>query len=76
MTKNDWLSPETKAQAIKKLDAMKLLIGYPDDYSNLYRDYQFDSKASSLKITIATNTCLKNEILKDLTNHINVMSGR
>ncbi|MCP1638421.1 hypothetical protein J2T50_000114 [Streptococcus gallinaceus] len=55
---------------------MKLLIGYPDDYSNLYRDYQFDSKASSLKITIATNTCLKNEILKDLTNHINVMSGR
>lgn len=29
LQKNDWLSEETKAQAIKKLDAMKLLIGYP-----------------------------------------------
>lgn len=46
LQKNDWLSEETKAQAIKKLDAMKLLIGYPDNYSDLYRDYQFDSKVS------------------------------
>jgi putative endopeptidase len=35
----DWMSPATRQQAIKKLDAMTLKIGYPDkwrDYSNFH----------------------------------------
>ncbi|HGC7685267.1 TPA: M13 family peptidase, partial [Streptococcus agalactiae] len=43
---NTWLSENTKAMAIKKLDNMRLMIGYPEDYPDLYRQYQFDSKAS------------------------------
>lgn len=48
---NTWLSEATKAMAIKKLDNMKLMIGYPDDYSDLYRQYQVDSKASFFENT-------------------------
>ncbi len=30
MLKNRWLSEETKQKAVKKLDTMKLYIGYPE----------------------------------------------
>lgn len=48
---NTWLSEDSKAMAIKKLNNMKLMIGYPDDYDNLYRQYQIDSKASFFENT-------------------------
>lgn len=28
---NDWLSPETRAKAINKIDTMKVFVGYPED---------------------------------------------
>ena len=28
----DWMSPETKAQALAKLDAMRVKVGYPDKW--------------------------------------------
>ncbi len=31
----DWMQPETKQAALKKLDAMALLIGYPDKWKDL-----------------------------------------
>ena len=34
----DWMSPETKAEALKKLDSYRIKVGYPDnprDYSNV-----------------------------------------
>ncbi|EFQ58242.1 peptidase family M13 [Streptococcus downei F0415] len=43
---NTWLSQETKAMAIKKLDNLKLMIGYPETYSDLYRNYQVDPTKS------------------------------
>ena len=33
MLKNEWLSEETKQKAVKKLDTMKLYIGYPEKSS-------------------------------------------
>jgi len=41
LTTLDWMSPATREQALKKLDAMQLKIGYPDkwrDYSNYHVD--------------------------------------
>jgi endothelin-converting enzyme/putative endopeptidase len=52
----DWMTPSTKAEAIRKLDALKVGIGYPDHWrsyngleikpddlaGNLYRAYLFD----------------------------------
>lgn len=46
LKKNTWLAESTKAMAIKKLDNMRLMIGYPENYSDLYRTYQFDTKLS------------------------------
>jgi len=35
---NSWMSPETKAAAIEKLDAMKVKVGYPDKWET-YENY-------------------------------------
>lgn len=40
-----WMSTSTKAEAIKKLDTMKLRIGYPDKWSNKYADVVIESAA-------------------------------
>lgn len=32
---NDWMEPQTKASALEKLDAMEVMVGYPDKF----RDY-------------------------------------
>jgi len=37
----DWMSPETRVQAIKKLDALTLKIGYPDKWRD-YSAYRVD----------------------------------
>ncbi|MBZ5501361.1 MAG: M13 family metallopeptidase [Acidobacteriia bacterium] len=37
----DWMSPATRAQAIKKLDAIQLKIGYPDKWRD-YSAYRVD----------------------------------
>ena len=37
----DWMSPATRAQAIKKLDAVQLKIGYPDKWRD-YSTYRVD----------------------------------
>ncbi len=37
----DWMSPATRAQAIKKLDAIQLKIGYPDKWRD-YTAYRVD----------------------------------
>jgi putative endopeptidase len=38
---SEWLSPETKKNALKKLNAMKAGVGYPDDWQG-YSDVQID----------------------------------
>jgi len=50
----DWMSPETKSQAIAKLDKMMIKIGYPDkwrDYSNLKinKDSYFNNHLATRK---------------------------
>lgn len=46
---NTWLSVATKAEAIKKLDAMELRIGFPNRISKLYDLIQIDSNVSLYK---------------------------
>lgn len=43
---NDWLSPETIAKAIVKLDAIDILVGYPDTYPDIYRQFKVDPELS------------------------------
>ncbi|MDK6685711.1 M13-type metalloendopeptidase [Aerococcus sp. UMB8623] len=43
---NDWLSPETIAKAIVKLDAIDILVGYPDTYPDIYRQLKVDPELS------------------------------
>lgn len=46
LSQNTWLSSATIEQAIVKLDALVPLIGYPDTYIELYKDYQVDEELS------------------------------
>ena len=40
---NDWLTPFTQKQALKKLNAITLKIGHPDKLSDLYDQNQVSS---------------------------------
>ncbi|MDZ4417398.1 M13 family metallopeptidase [Bacillus cereus] len=42
LLKNDWLSEKTKAAAIKKLDTMKIHVGYPDKLDDVYSLFKVD----------------------------------
>ncbi|OQR54839.1 M13 family metallopeptidase [Bacillus sp. CDB3] len=42
LQKNDWLSEKTKAEAIKKLDAMKIQVGYSDKLDPIYSLFKVD----------------------------------
>ncbi|MGI5979178.1 MAG: M13-type metalloendopeptidase [Oscillospiraceae bacterium] len=42
----DWMSETTKAQAIRKLDTMKIRIGYPDEWKDYYKDVEIKSVAN------------------------------
>lgn len=46
LAQNSWLSQATKDKAIEKLDALIPLIGYPDDYVDLYRQLKVDTSQS------------------------------
>lgn len=47
---NTWLSKETIANAVKKLDTMHVNIGYADDYSDQYRAFKVDPAKSFMDI--------------------------
>ena len=47
---NDILSDETKKKAIKKLDVMKIKMGYPDKVDPIYDQYEVNKKDSLYKI--------------------------
>lgn len=52
---NDWLTSSTQKQALKKLDAITLKIGYPDKLSDLYDQIQVSSEKSLYENIIAAN---------------------
>lgn len=52
---NDWLTPATQKQALKKLNAITLKIGYPDKLSDLYDQIQVSSDKSLYENIIAAN---------------------
>ena len=53
MLKNEWLSEETKQKAVKKLDTMKLYIGYPEKVREVTKALKVDDKKSFFENAIA-----------------------
>lgn len=48
----DWMSPETKVKALKKMDHFRVKIGYPDKWRDFSR-LSFDANVSYLENTLA-----------------------
>ncbi|WP_413628221.1 M13-type metalloendopeptidase [Fructilactobacillus vespulae] len=46
---NDWLSPETKKMAVKKLSTLGINVGYPDQIDPLYTKFKVDQQESLLE---------------------------
>ncbi|MCM3747056.1 stalk domain-containing protein [Paenibacillus pasadenensis] len=49
LVKNDWMSEQTKKEAIKKLDNMNTLVGYPDQLDDVYSMFKVDENKTLLE---------------------------
>ncbi len=55
LSNNTWLSKETIAKAIVKLESMKIKIGYPDKVSNIYYHLAFNPEDTLIEIIATLN---------------------
>ncbi|OXM15751.1 M13-type metalloendopeptidase [Paenibacillus herberti] len=60
LLKNDWMSDKTKKEAIKKLDNMNMLVGYPDKLDDIYPLLKVDEN----KTLYENNLVIQTMILK------------
>ncbi|MFF2481660.1 M13 family metallopeptidase [Paenibacillus sp. NPDC058071] len=58
LQENDWMSEATKTEAIKKLDNMKIHVGYPDKLDNRYSSIKVDENKSLFENNQAIQTIL------------------
>ncbi|WP_052350518.1 M13-type metalloendopeptidase [Paenibacillus gorillae] len=62
---NDWMSEETKKEAIKKLDNLKTHIGYPDKLEDMYASFKVDESKTLFENNRAIQTIItKNNFAK------------
>ncbi|MFF2090863.1 M13-type metalloendopeptidase [Paenibacillus sp. NPDC058174] len=62
---NDWMSEQTKTEAIKKLDHMKTHIGYPDKLEDIYASLKVDENKTLFENNRAIQTIItKNNFAK------------
>lgn len=54
----DWLSEATKQEAVKKLDAIKVKIGYPDQWPSYFDDLSIDASKSIVENIMNANEAL------------------
>ncbi|PEN88559.1 hypothetical protein CN553_23460 [Bacillus cereus] len=65
LLKNDWMSKETKTEAIKKLDTMKINVGYPDKLDDIYSLYKVDENKTLFEnVQFIRAIIIKNNIAK------------
>lgn len=52
LNENTWLNNETKKYAIKKLETLEILVGYPDKFDDIYKKLIVDENESFFNNTI------------------------
>lgn len=50
LQKNTWLSPQTIAKAITKLEALRMMIGYPDEFETFYNELKTTNMGNGANI--------------------------
>lgn len=68
--KLDWLSDATKQKAVKKLETMKLKIGYPDQWPSYYDDVSIDASKGLVENIISIMDALSGGAQKRLDNGV------
>ncbi|MDE7313284.1 MAG: Ig-like domain-containing protein [Eubacterium sp.] len=68
--KIDWLSDTTKQKAIKKLDTMKLKIGYPDQWPSYYDNVSIDASKGLIENIVDIMEALNGGAQKQLDNGV------
>ncbi len=71
MENNTWLSEETRAKAIRKLDGMTVQIGYPDELPAYYAQIEVDKNASLLDNSFALAEISNADDLSDYGKEVN-----
>ncbi len=70
LKKNDWLSDKTKAEAIKKLDAIKIQIGYSEEKKNFHNEYEIDTNKSLFENISNLNRISKEYMYKNFSKPV------
>lgn len=71
LQKNDWLSEKTKTEAIKKLDAMKIQVGYSDKLDPIYSLFKVDEKKTLFENVRFIGTIVTKEAFAKIDQPIN-----
>ncbi len=66
----DWLSETTKQKAMKKLDTMKVKIGYPDAWPSYFDKIALDPSMGLIENVIAVQTALNSDLQKLLDSGV------
>ena len=66
----DWLSEATKQKAMKKLDTMKVKIGYPDAWPSYFDKIALDPSMGLIENVIAVQTALNSDLQKLLDSGV------
>lgn len=79
LSKNTWLSKETIAKACVKLDAIQVMVGYPDDYPEVYSQLKVkESESLYLNVQRFSRLCLMDNLKKwnqEVDHNLWQMSG-
>lgn len=79
LSENTWLSKDTIAKAINKLDKMVIKIGYPDKVNSKYYSLVYDKEASLIEIVDTLNKTISSvsddKLYKTVDRTVWLMSG-
>ncbi|BDR56728.1 M13 family metallopeptidase [Xylocopilactobacillus apis] len=70
LNENSWLSKDTIKEAIVKLDAIELKIGYPDQPRKIYQEFKIDPAASLYENVRKISLLMRDDNFKDLNRDV------
>lgn len=71
LAENDWLDEKTSKNAIEKLEAFEILVGYPDNYEEYYKKFIYDETITYFENVINFTKIIIEHQIEQLNKPVN-----